>query len=135
MPKLLPDSEEEDPEDVDCPELVQLEDGDHIFAISLLPPAAEIRAGSTILQCLAEAFKLNSEASVPPDHAIPDYLKEFENVFSKESFDTLPELKQWDHAIELIPGENKWNRSTKSWNNTSSCLSVRDRMTGLGYSP
>ena len=108
-PELLPDSEEEDSKDADCPELVELEDRDHIFAISLLPPAAEIRASSTILQHLAKAFKLNSEASASSNCAIPNYLKEFEDVFSKESFDTLPELKQWDHAVELVPGEKATN--------------------------
>ena len=106
---ILPDSEEEDSEDADCPELVELEDGDCIFATGLLPPAAEIRAGSTISQCLAKAFKLNSEASAPPNHAIPNYLKEFKDVFSKESFDTLPEPKQWDHAVELVPEEKATN--------------------------
>ena len=109
MPELLSDSREEDSEDADCPELVELKDIDCIFAISLLPPAAEIRASSIILQCLAEAFKLNYEASPPPDCTIPNYLKKFKDVFSKESFDTLLELKQWDHAIELVPGEKATN--------------------------
>lgn len=36
--------------------------------------------------------------------AIPPYLKDFEDVFSKESFDSLPERRSWDHAIELEPG-------------------------------
>ena len=36
---------------------------------------------------------------------IPNHLQEFSEVFSKESFDVLPEPKPWDHAIELIPGE------------------------------
>ncbi|KNZ77135.1 hypothetical protein J132_06620 [Termitomyces sp. J132] len=31
------------------------------------------------------------------------YLHAFENVFSKASFDSLPECKQWDHAIKLLP--------------------------------
>ena len=26
-------------------------------------------------------------------------------MFSKESFDDLPDHKPWDHAIELVPGE------------------------------
>ena len=38
---------------------------------------------------------------------IPDHLREFSSVFSKESFDTLPDPKPWDHAIELIPGERQ----------------------------
>ncbi|GLB36986.1 putative retrotransposable element tf2 155 kda protein type 1-like [Lyophyllum shimeji] len=36
--------------------------------------------------------------------AVPDYLHDFEDVFSKATFDELPERKQWDHAIELEPG-------------------------------
>ena len=40
---------------------------------------------------------------------IPEYLREFEDVFTKESFDTLPEWKPWDHAIELEPGSKPTN--------------------------
>jgi len=36
-------------------------------------------------------------------------LKEFDSVFSKESFDALPESKKWDHAVELIPEEKASN--------------------------
>ena len=60
----------------------------------------DIRALSTISQRLAEAHQANMEASNP----IPEYLKEFTFVFSKQSFDTLLEPKEWDHAVELIPG-------------------------------
>ena len=35
---------------------------------------------------------------------IPHYLRDFEEVFAKESFDSLPEKYSWDHAIELEPG-------------------------------
>jgi len=35
---------------------------------------------------------------------LPDYAKGFELVFAKEDFDILPEHRQWDHVIELIPG-------------------------------
>src|ERR1700761_8604882 len=35
---------------------------------------------------------------------VPDYLKEFTSVFSKTSFDVLPDSREWDHAVELIPG-------------------------------
>jgi hypothetical protein len=35
--------------------------------------------------------------------SILDYLHEYKDVFAKESFDTLPEWHQWDHAIELVP--------------------------------
>ena len=32
-----------------------------------------------------------------------DYLHDFKDIFSKTSFDSLPEYKQWDHVIELVP--------------------------------
>ena len=40
---------------------------------------------------------------------IPEYLREFKDVFAKESFDTLPERKPWDHAIGLEPGSKPTN--------------------------
>ena len=71
------------------------------MATSLLPPPSmDIRASSTISQRLAEAFHTNEEAVTP----VPDYLQEFTSVFSKQSFNVLPEPKEWDHAVELIPG-------------------------------
>jgi len=91
LPELLKDEDEDDPD---------FEEDDRLFAAGLHHPTADIRATSTISQRLAEAFKRNSE----PANNIPDYLREFDDVFSKESFDVLPESKPWDHAIELIPG-------------------------------
>jgi len=35
---------------------------------------------------------------------LPNCVKGFKLVFTKEDFDILPEHRQWDHAIELIPG-------------------------------
>ena len=64
--ELLADSEEENFEYADCPELVQLKDRDCIFAIGLLPPAVEIRAGSTILQCLAKVLNSTPKLVPPP---------------------------------------------------------------------
>ena len=34
---------------------------------------------------------------------VPSYYHDFEDVFTKEDFDTLPSCWKWDHAIELIP--------------------------------
>ena len=34
---------------------------------------------------------------------VPKPYKEFKDVFTKESFNELPDCKKWDHAIELIP--------------------------------
>ena len=47
----------------------------------------------------AKTYQANTETLNP----IPDYLKEFTSMFSKMSFDILPEPKEWDHAVELIP--------------------------------
>ena len=78
-----------------------MEEGDHILATGLLPPTSsmDIRASSTISQHLAEAFKANSKAESP----LPEYLKEFTSIFSKKSFNALPKIREWDHAIEIIP--------------------------------
>ena len=82
-------------------EPISIEEGDQILATGLLPPPPmEIRALSTISQRLAEAFQINMEATT----LVLEYLKEFTSVFSKQTFDVLLEPKEWDHAMELIPG-------------------------------
>ena len=82
-------------------EPLSMEEGDHILATRLFPyPLMDIRASSTISQRLAEVHQDNMEALNP----VPEYLKEFTSMFSKQSFDTLPEPKEWDHMVELIPG-------------------------------
>ena len=82
-------------------EPLSIEEGDQILATGLLPPPVmEICALSTISQRLVKAFQTNMQAMT----LVPEYLKEFMSVFSKQTFDTLPESKEWDHAIELIPG-------------------------------
>ena len=105
VPELHTDSEEEEPEEAE--ELIK--PGDCIFAIGLVPAPVEIQATSSVSQRLTEAFKHNSEASAPSGWPITEYLKEFDSVFFKESFDALPESKKWDHAVELIPGEKASN--------------------------
>lgn len=83
-----------------------MEEGDHILVTGLLlTPAMDIRALSTILQRPAEAHKANTEALNP----ILNYVKEFTSMFSKKSFNVLPEPREWDHAIELIPGSKSSN--------------------------
>ena len=97
------DSEDDsEPDTVDSEdEPISIEEGDWILATGLLPPPLmEICTLSTISQRLAEAFQTNIEATTP----VPEYLKEFTSVFSKQTFDVLPEPKEWDHAVELIPG-------------------------------
>ncbi|KAG5717440.1 hypothetical protein E4T56_gene7237 [Termitomyces sp. T112] len=89
-----------DPESLD----ETIEVGDRIYAMTLCPSPmiAEIRASQTTSQRLAKAFAANSQPK-PSRSIVPHHLHDFKNVFSKASFDSLPERKQWDHAIELIP--------------------------------
>jgi hypothetical protein len=107
-PALVLDDEDDD-------DSSELEDGDRIFATVLEPPTDDIRVTSTISQRLAEAHKRNSGPVRPPGTSsacsedIPDHLREYSAVFSKESFDVLPNPKPWDHAIELVPGEKPSN--------------------------
>ena len=96
------DDEEEQLPDPEDPEDEPLEEGDRIWATGLLPEPEYIRASSTISQRLAEAFKKNSQPLEHEKH-IPPHLRDFHSVFSKESFDDLPESKPWDHAVELTP--------------------------------
>ena len=113
------DGEEEDLEDGGN----SINIGDRIFATGLLPSPAHIQATSSISQQLAEAFRLNSEASAQPG-SIPDYLKEFDSVFSKKSFDALPKSKKWEvftlphtfrsDSIRLLFGWNTSNFSNQS---------------------
>ena len=103
-----PEGEEEAVDDSDDP---LLEDGDRLFAMSLPPESEFINASSNISQCLAEAFACNSK--IPPSQSvhdsIPPHFHDFEDVFSKASFDTLPEKRSWDHTIKLIPDATPTN--------------------------
>ena len=92
LPEIDHDSDDSvDPNQESEP--LSMEEGDRILATGLLPyPSMDIRAPSTISQRLAEAL-----------NPVLEYLKEFTSVCSKQSFDTLPEAKEWDHAVELIP--------------------------------
>jgi len=67
------------------------------------PTAEDLRAASTTSQKLAEGARRSAEARREP-FIPPDCVRGFESVFAKEDFDILPEHRQWDHAIELIPG-------------------------------
>jgi len=84
---------------------VEYEQGDRLFMTRILPePAAkDLRATSTISQKLAEGARRASETRKGL-LTLPNCVKGFELVFAKEDFDILPAHRQWDHAIELVPG-------------------------------
>jgi len=92
------DSTDDDDNSVENP----LKDGDCILVTTIPPQEEFIWASLTTLQHLAEAFHRNTEPK-PFCDSVPTYLHDFEDVFSKSSFDALPTCKPWDHAIELVP--------------------------------
>ena len=79
----------------------EIEPGDRIFMTTVYDPAEFIRASSTTSQRLSEAFAKNSASPKSFHESVPPAFHDFEDVFSKVSFDVLPDRKPWDHAIEL----------------------------------
>lgn len=104
-------TEDDDFEEEEPPEEEPLGEGDCIWAATLML-LEEISATSTTSQHLAEAFHRNSNTSTDAltnlgfQAHVPEYLHEYESVFSKESFNSPPDHRPWDHAIELIPGSD-----------------------------
>jgi len=83
----------------------EYEPGNRLFMTRILPDstAKDLCAASTTSQKLAEGARRSIEAQKEP-FIPPDCVRGFESIFAKEDFDVLPEHRQWDHAIELIPG-------------------------------
>jgi hypothetical protein len=63
---------------------------------------------SNISQCLAEVFHKNMMPKTFHE-SVPTHLHDFEDLFSKSSFNHLPDCKIWDHAIELVPASKAFN--------------------------
>ena len=102
LPELGMDSDGDEVEGEEVFDL-DLEGGDRLFMTTIPPEQEFISATSTVSQRLAEAFAANSGQTSFKD-SVPSYLHDFEDVFSKTSFDTMPTQKPWDHAIEFEPG-------------------------------
>src|SRR6266540_3740393 len=82
-----------------------LEEGDCIWATGLFPEAEQIWATASISHRLAEGFRQNSTSTTFNEH-IPPHLQHFHSIFSRDNFDELPEMKPWDHAVELTSDMN-----------------------------
>jgi len=83
----------------------EYEPGDRLFITRILLDSTveDLRATFTTSQKLAKGARRSAEARKEP-FILPDCVRGFESVFAKEDFDVLPEYRQWDHAIKLIPG-------------------------------
>ncbi|SJL11309.1 uncharacterized protein ARMOST_14712 [Armillaria ostoyae] len=93
-PFPLPDADPDDRWDE------ELEDGDVILAVNMeeeLVICAVHHANDLAAAANAEKPQKTFEEMVPSDY------RSFRDLFSKESFDELPERRPWDHAIELVP--------------------------------
>jgi transposase InsO family protein len=104
-----------EPEDEEDPEVVEgfpsgdVDEGDRVFALDFhgyrTAGAQNMYAHTTTAQQLAEeASKQRGKVSF--EDVVPPSYRDFADVFSKESFDSLPERRPWDHAIELTPGNH-----------------------------
>ncbi len=98
IPIPLPDADPYDKWDE------ELEEGDTILAISF-EEAIRIRASRHVANDLAAEANAEKKAKTF-EEMVPEWCRDFKDLFDKESFDELPEPKPWDHAIELIPNAN-----------------------------
>ena len=80
----------------------KIEDEDRIFVahVHSADPNHFIHAIGTVSTRLAEAHAKNTKAKSFCD-IILDHLHDFEDIFNEQAFDSLPEKRKWDHAIEL----------------------------------
>jgi hypothetical protein len=104
----LPDESLDDKEMEDQEEKIEshseIDPEDRVF-VSFLHNEQHINATSTVSQKLAEeSHKHDPEKKRTFEEIVPEQYHQFKDVFSKESFDQLPDRKPWDHAIELKAG-------------------------------
>jgi hypothetical protein len=79
-----------------------IEEDDCVFMMMVHPvdPHHFVHALSTVSGRLAEAFAKNSKLKGFED-ILPMSLHTYADVFSETAFNSLPEHRKWDHAIEL----------------------------------
>jgi hypothetical protein len=79
-----------------------IKEDDRVFMAMVHPvnPHHFVRALSTVSGHLVEAFAKNSKPKGFED-IVPTSLHSYADVFSETAFDSLPERRKWDHAIEL----------------------------------
>jgi hypothetical protein len=81
---------------------IEIEEDDRVFMAMVHPvnPQHSVRASSTVSRRLAKASAKNS---MPKEfhEIVPTALHSYEDVFSETAFNTLPQCRKWDHAIEL----------------------------------
>ncbi|SJL01029.1 uncharacterized protein ARMOST_04345 [Armillaria ostoyae] len=79
----------------------EVQEGDRILMVDISEAVRVWAMGSKSNELAAEANK--QKESKTYKEIVPEWIQDFDSVFSKEKFDKLPARKPWDHAIELIP--------------------------------
>jgi hypothetical protein len=92
--------------------------------------AKEIHARSTISQCLAKAFAWNSALA---GTSVQLWAEDFSDVFNKESFNSLPEDRMWDCAIDLVLDPNVMNHPGSTFSHDVSVW-IQTHLSGTGLS-
>jgi hypothetical protein len=79
-----------------------IEEDDHIFMVMvhLVDPHHFVHALRMVSGRLVEVFAKNSKPKGFED-IVPTSLHTYADIFSEMAFDSLPERRKWDHAIEL----------------------------------
>jgi hypothetical protein len=79
-----------------------IEEDDRVFMAMVHPvnPHHFVHASSMVSRRLAEAFAENSKPKGFEDIVLMS-LHSYADIFSEMAFDSLPEHRKWDHAIEL----------------------------------
>ncbi len=95
-PFVLPNADPDDKWDE------ELEEGETILAIDFT---------QAILICAHHPNDLAAKANADKKsqtfkEMVPEWCRDFHDLFDKDNFDELPEPKAWDHAIELTPNMN-----------------------------
>jgi hypothetical protein len=103
---LLADIEDDSDTTYDDDPDAHLEEGDRVFCMdwdSYKLHSLHIRAAGTTSTNLAvkEAEKKPKQTFT---EIVPVLYHEYSDIFEKEEFDSLPDRRPWDHAIELTPG-------------------------------
>ncbi|KAF5315388.1 hypothetical protein D9619_007461 [Psilocybe cf. subviscida] len=107
--RQLPQFHEEGADLFEGPEPSEFGPEDRVFVSYLHPQQQIISATSTVSQKLAEeSHQQNDSPKKSFEEIVPKQYHQFKGVFSKESFDRLPDRKPWDHAIELKPGSEPY---------------------------
>ena len=84
---------------------VEYEQEDRLFITRILSESTmkDVCATSMTSQKLTAGARRTLEAWRTP-FTLPNCIRGFKFIFTKEDFNILPEHRQWDHMIELIPG-------------------------------